>query len=69
MIQRLVAQQWNGENADPDDVVLTAEATDEDEIALHAHGGASGQVSHYMTRDEAVALGVLLIAAAHSSVA
>jgi len=68
VINRLVIQEWNGEDAEEGvDVRAHAEATDDDEVALHAEGGVNGRVSFYMSREEAATLGVLLIGAAHAS--
>lgn len=65
MLRRIVGLVWIDEEA-TEDVTVSTEAVDTDEVALHVKGAEQGNVSLYVTREEAVTLGALLIAAAHS---
>lgn len=66
MLTRLVGRGWVGDG-DCEDVVVRAEASDTDEVAIHLKGHPAGDVSLYVSREEACLLGVLVIAAAHSA--
>lgn len=66
MLKRLVAQLWQDEK-EIGDVIVRCEATDEDEVALHAMYDDDVRSSIYVGREEACLLAVLLIAAAHST--